>query len=69
MLLVDKPSKIAADADDVQQAQDTTVDGLLQLMSQARSDLLIVSPYFVPGQRMMDQFAGHPAKRRAASAC
>lgn len=57
VLLVDKPSKIAADADDVQQAQDTTVDGLLQLMSQASGDLLIVSPYFVPGQRMMEQFA------------
>jgi putative cardiolipin synthase len=57
VLLVDKPSKIAADADDVQQAQDTTVDGLLQLMSQASGDLLIVSPYFVPGQRMMDQLA------------
>lgn len=56
VLLVDKPSKIAADADDVQQAQDTTVDGLLQLMSQAGSDVLIVSPYFVPGRRMMDQF-------------
>lgn len=56
VLLVDKPSKIAADADDVQQAQDTTVDGLLQLMSQANADLLIVSPYFVPGRRMMDQF-------------
>jgi putative cardiolipin synthase len=57
VLLVDKPSKIAADADEVQQAQDTTVDGLLQLMSQASGDLLIVSPYFVPGQRMMDQLA------------
>ncbi len=57
VLLVDKPSKIAADADDVQQAQDTTVDGLLQLMSQASGDLLIVSPYFVPGPRMMEQFA------------
>lgn len=56
VLLVDKPTKIAADADDVQQAQDTTVDGLLQLMSQANADLLIVSPYFVPGRRMMDQF-------------
>ena len=56
-LLVDKASKIAADADDVQASQDTTVDGLLQLMAEAKSDLLIVSPYFVPGQRMMDQFA------------
>lgn len=57
VLLADKPSKIAADADDVQQSQDTTVDGLLQLMAQARGDLLIVSPYFVPGKRMMDQLA------------
>ena len=56
-LLVDKPSKIAADADDVAEAQETAVDGLLQLMSQAKKDLLIVSPYFVPGQRMMEQFA------------
>lgn len=56
-LLVDKASKIAADADAVEEAQDTTVDGLLQLMAEARSDLLIVSPYFVPGQRMMAQFA------------
>ena len=60
VLLVDKASKIAADADDVQETQDTqdtTVDGLLQLMAQAKSDLLIVSPYFVPGQRMLDQLA------------
>lgn len=56
-LLVDKASKIAADADDVQASQDTTVDGLLQLMAEAKSDLLIVSPYFVPGRRMMDQLA------------
>jgi putative cardiolipin synthase len=56
-LLVDKPSKIAADADAVDESQDTTVDGLLQLMSQAKTELLIVSPYFVPGPRMMKQFA------------
>jgi putative cardiolipin synthase len=56
-LLVDKASKIAADADEVEASQDTTVDGLLQLMAEAKSDLLIVSPYFVPGRRMMDQFA------------
>lgn len=57
VLLVDKPSKIAADADDVQEAQDTAVDGLLQLMAQAKTELLIVSPYFVPGERMMKQFS------------
>ncbi|MDP1740489.1 phospholipase D family protein [Polaromonas sp.] len=56
-LLVDKASKIAADADVIEQAQDTTVDGLLSLMAQANRDLLVVSPYFVPGQRMMDQLA------------
>ena len=56
-MLVDKPSKIAADADTTEEAQDTTVDGLLSLMAQAKGDLLIVSPYFVPGERMMKQFA------------
>ena len=56
-LLVDKPSKIAADADTVEENQDTTVDGLLQLMSQATTNVLIVSPYFVPGDTMMKQFA------------
>ena len=57
VLLVDKPSKIATDADDVAGTQETAVDGLLQLMSQAKADLLIVSPYFVPGDMMMGQFA------------
>ena len=57
-MLVDKPSKIGADADSVEAAQDTTVDGLLQLMTEARRELLIVSPYFVPGQRMMKQLEG-----------
>ena len=57
-MLVDKPSKIGADADSVEEAQDTTVDGLLQLMTQAQRDLLIVSSYFVPGERMMKQLEG-----------
>ena len=56
VMLVDKPSKINADADSVDESQDTAVDGLLQLMAQAKTDLLIVSPYFVPGERMMKQF-------------
>src|SRR5450830_580386 len=56
VMLVDKPSKIAADADAVGESQDTAVDGLLQLMSQAKTELLIVSSYFVPGKRMMKQF-------------
>lgn len=57
VLLVDKPSKIAADADSTEESQDTAVDGLLQLMAQAKGNLLIVSPYFVPGERMMKGFA------------
>lgn len=57
VMLVDKSSKIAADADTVGEAQETAVDGLLQLMSQAKTELLIVSPYFVPGTLMMGQFA------------
>ena len=57
VLLVDHPSKIAADADDVADAQETAVDGLLQLMAQAKTDLLVVSPYFVPGEIMMQQFS------------
>ena len=56
-ILVDEASKIAADADAVELEQDTAVDGLLGLMSQAQTDLLIVSPYFVPGALMMQQFA------------
>lgn len=36
---------------------DTVVDGLLQLMGQARRELLIVSPYFVPGPDMKRAFA------------
>jgi phosphatidylserine/phosphatidylglycerophosphate/cardiolipin synthase-like enzyme len=62
VMLVDKPSKIAADADATEEAQDTAVDGLLSLMAQAKSDLLIVSPYFVPGERMMKQFADMRAR-------
>lgn len=56
-MLVDEPSKIAGDAESVEEAQDTAVDGLLGLMSQAKTELLIVSPYFVPGALMMQQFA------------
>lgn len=54
LLLVDKPSKIGSD--DPADTEDTVVEGLLQLVQQARNDLLIVSPYFVPGERMMRTF-------------
>ncbi|WP_309678928.1 phospholipase D family protein [Polaromonas sp.] len=57
VMLVDKPGKIAADADSTEASQDTAVDGLLQLMSQSTTEVLIVSSYFVPGELMMKQFA------------
>lgn len=41
---------------------DTVVDGLLQLMGQARRDLLIISPYFVPGPDMKKAFADASAR-------
>jgi phosphatidylserine/phosphatidylglycerophosphate/cardiolipin synthase-like enzyme len=47
---------------DVAADSETVVEGLLQLIGQARSDLLIISPYFVPGQDMKQAFAA--AKQR-----
>lgn len=51
-LMVDRPGKVGPGDDEVD-AGDTVIDGLLQLMLQARRDVLIISPYFVPGARMM----------------
>ncbi len=45
---------------------ETLVEGLLQLVGQAQSDLLIISPYFVPAPRSPRPL---PACMRAASAC
>ena len=56
LLLVDQPGKIGPGDDEVD-AGETVVDGLLQLMQQARKEVLIVSPYFVPGAPMMKVFA------------
>ncbi|MET3443371.1 phosphatidylserine/phosphatidylglycerophosphate/cardiolipin synthase-like enzyme [Variovorax paradoxus] len=42
---------------DLAAGSDTVVEGLLQLIEQARSDLLIISPYFVPGPDMKQAFA------------
>jgi phosphatidylserine/phosphatidylglycerophosphate/cardiolipin synthase-like enzyme len=61
VVLVDKPGKIGPD-DDEADAGETLVDGLLQLMGQARQDVLIVSPYFVPGADMMKLFGQIRAK-------
>ena len=55
-LMVDKPGKVGPGDDEVD-AGDTLIDGLLALMGQAKQDLLIVSPYFVPGEPMMKVFA------------
>ncbi|TAG37245.1 MAG: phospholipase D family protein [Polaromonas sp.] len=57
VMLADKASKIALDADSVQAGEDTVVDDLLGLMAKAKTDGLIVSAYFVPGKQMMRQFA------------
>lgn len=51
-LLVDQPGKVGP-GDDEANAGDTVIDGLLQLMRQAQREVLIISPYFVPGERMM----------------
>ncbi len=55
VVLADEPGKIGPD-DDEADAGETVVDGLMALMRQARQDVLIVSPYFVPGQAMMQVF-------------
>jgi phosphatidylserine/phosphatidylglycerophosphate/cardiolipin synthase-like enzyme len=51
-LLVDQPGKVGPDDDEVN-AGETVIDGLLSLMQAAQRDVLIVSPYFVPGEQMM----------------
>lgn len=41
---------------------DTVVEGLLQWIGQARRDLLVISPYFVPGPDMKQAFAAARAR-------
>jgi len=43
-------------ASDLAANSDTVVEGLLQMIGQARSSLLIISPYFVPGKDMLKAF-------------
>ena len=52
----DQRSSLDAAADAAASGE-TVVEGLLQLIGQARSDLLIISPYFVPGPDMKQAFA------------
>ena len=51
-LLVDEPGKVGPGDDEVD-AGETVIDGLMHLMQQAQRDVLIISPYFVPGAPMM----------------
>ena len=51
-LLVDEPGKVGPGDDEVN-AGETVIDGLLALMQQAQRDVLIISPYFVPGEQVM----------------
>lgn len=55
VLLADQPGKVGPD-DDEADAGETVVDGLLQLMGRAQREVLVVSPYFVPGAQMMAVF-------------
>lgn len=50
--LVDKPGKLER-GDDEAEAGETVIDGLLSVMGAATRDVLIISPYLVPGPRMM----------------
>ncbi|MGE4242300.1 phospholipase D-like domain-containing protein [Ramlibacter sp.] len=54
--LGDKPGKIAPGDDEVD-AGDTVIDGLLSIMRGARREVVIVSPYLVPGPQMMAVYA------------
>lgn len=58
------PSPVRPSTDkELNEAQtDTVVDGLLQLMGQTQRDLLIISPYFVPGPDMKQAFAAARAR-------
>ena len=50
--------RIAAAATAHMAPADSVVDGLVQLLGYAKKDLLIVSPYFVPGDSMRAAFKG-----------
>lgn len=49
-------------AADLAAGSETVVEGLLQLIGQSRRDLLITSPYFVPGDDMKQVFAAARAR-------
>ena len=53
-LIADQPSKISGESGD---DQETVVDGMVSLMDTAKRDVLLVTPYFVPGEKIMARFA------------
>ncbi len=58
-----RPANQSLDAAaDLAAGSDTVVEGLLQLISQSRRDLLIISPYFVPGEDMKKAFSAARAR-------
>lgn len=55
VLLVDKPAKIAPEnPQDEADREDNVVEGVAAGAGHGAPDVLIVSPYFVPGPRMME---------------
>jgi phosphatidylserine/phosphatidylglycerophosphate/cardiolipin synthase-like enzyme len=54
VVLADEPSKIASEG--APASSETIADDVLALMRSARRELVVVSPYFVPGRPMMDLF-------------
>lgn len=58
-MLVDPPAKLVPGrpSADEAPATDAVMQGVLALMDGARHDVLIVTPYFVPGTQMMQAFA------------
>ena len=54
LLIADQPTKISGESGE---DQETVVDGMVNLMNQARGDVLLVTPYFVPGEQIMARFA------------
>lgn len=54
LLIADQPTKISGESGE---DLETVVDGMVNLMDQARRDVLLVTPYFVPGEHIMARFA------------
>ena len=54
--------RLSTSAELAEAQTDTVVDGLLHLMGQTQRDLLIISPYFVPGPDMKQAFAAARAR-------